>query len=287
MYNAAIFPTTGAPAYNVFAGPGNLENLDMTNIALNNAPDDRDKNNAFGRLVEKAKNSTLHQLDNSTCLESFAQTYQTKYGALYIVTNNVTSNTSSSIVTANPVYQMTGNSSHLAGRGAYPWMCPNGFESNCTSQSGLLRMREWPHIGNWTVNIPSAYGPGIATNYSVDSCLAEPVTQHCRLQYSTELTAIIIALNILKSAVLLYIWLGISNAPLLTIGDAVASFLTRPDVYSQGMCMHFYSHKSVLFASITIDKERESHRNPLPYSEKRKRWGRAASIRRWTFSIAL
>lgn len=43
---------------------------------------------------------------------------------------------------------------------------------------------------------------------------------------------VVIVFNIVKASVLLYMWLRIAEAPLLTIGDAIASFLRRPDPYT-------------------------------------------------------
>ncbi|KAF7516355.1 hypothetical protein PCG10_002299 [Penicillium crustosum] len=48
---------------------------------------------------------------------------------------------------------------------------------------------------------------------------------------------VVITFNLVKSTILCYMWFGMKEAPILTIGDAIASFLRRPDPYTKGGCL--------------------------------------------------
>jgi hypothetical protein len=111
--------------------------------------------------------------------------------------------------------------------------------------------------------------------------------QYFKLQDSFPLTMVVIAFNIVKASVLLYMWHGISEAPLLTIGDAIASFLRRPDPYMRTGCLLAGAEvRSVDWTTSATLKKKVIH-GPKIFDGKRKRWGSAASGRRWTFSVIL
>lgn len=74
--------------------------------------------------------------------------------------------------------------------------------------------------------------------YTVDGCLMFPAEQHCRLMYSPPI-CIVVAVTTLVKVVCMFFAARISRTqpvPLLTLGDAVASFITNPDPTTAGMC---------------------------------------------------
>ena len=62
--------------------------------------------------------------------------------------------------------------------------------------------------------------------------------QHCALQYSLLFTVLAVAANLIKTSILMYMWLGLSNVPLLTIGDAIASFLPCRLLHARSVLSH-------------------------------------------------
>jgi hypothetical protein len=76
-----------------------------------------------------------------------------------------------------------------------------------------------------------------SASFNIQLCLAKPAKQQCGLQYSPPSMIAVIVSNIVKTVILLYIWLGVTKVPILTIRDGIASFLRRSDIYSQGMCL--------------------------------------------------
>ena len=223
-------------------------------------------------LFDAARNGRLTHLDNNDCLGAFGKVFQSTYSKLLLVNEAMRDNNSYNLVTTvnvynPPKYYRDPNSS------PYDWLCPSAkpWERKCGS-SLLSNVRAEIANDNWRVR-------NLA--YKVDSCLAKKAPQYCKLQYSLPLTLIVIGCNIVKSAVLLYIWLGIKKAPILTIGDAVASFLRRPDPHTQGYCLVGY--KTVR----EWDEIQLKTSKPRVFLEQRKQWGSAVSIARWISSILL
>ena len=65
----------------------------------------------------------------------------------------------------------------------------------------------------------------------ISYCLAEKARQHCRISFSMRLMSGVIACNILKIICMGYMVWRLDTCPLVTLGDALASFLERPGEY--------------------------------------------------------
>ncbi|CAP74251.1 Pc14g01100 [Penicillium rubens Wisconsin 54-1255] len=279
FYNSAIYYKTAVPAYEVFAGPGSLHQMDWPDVQLNNIPKTSDQADSLKSLLHAAKNGTLHHLDSASCVAAFAQTYQTSYGKLLLATESAKDNDSYTLVYANPVYQpkyYPGNKAMLP----YPWVCPSdsGSQRVC-SENGSSAVHKWAENKNWTVDVQPGYMT--SASYNIQHCLAEPVPQKCSLQYSPPSMVAVVVANLVKTGILLYIWLGMPRAPLLTVGDGIASFLRRSDPYSLGMCLPsdgsaIYTHP--VYAKLPSLKNRK-FRRPAVYTGKRRLWGSSVSTR--------
>jgi hypothetical protein len=276
-YNSTIYATTAAVAYNVFAGPASLaekstpEVADMTSLV----------ESSFQELYDAAKNGTLEHLDNNDCLDAFAQTYQTTYSNLWVVSNST--NDTYLLVYTNPVYDPA--VIHMAGGtpGPYDWLCPSGLVgSNCDGQA-LSEVRSEIADNDWSVG-DSSYQD---ERYNVQYCMAMRMPQYCKLQYSFPLTMVAIAFNLVKASILLYMWLGIPEAPILTIGDAIASFLRRPDSYTQSGCLFTGAEVRRMGRNASAPPNKELLHGPKLFENKRRRWAEAVSGGRWTFSVIL
>lgn len=279
FYNSAIYYKTAVPAYEVFAGPGSLHQMDWPDVQLNNIPKTSDQAESLKSLLHAAKNGTLHHLDRASCVAAFAQTYQTSYGKLLLATESAKDNDSYTLVYTNPVYQpkyYPGNKAMLP----YPWVCPSDSDSQrVCSENGSSAVHKWAENKNWTVDVQPGYMT--SASYNIQHCLAEPVPQNCSLQYSPPSMVAVVVANLVKTGILLYIWLGMPRAPLLTVGDGIASFLRRSDPYSLGMCLPsdgsaIYTHP--VYAKLPSLKNRK-FRRPAVYTGKRRLWGSSVSTR--------
>jgi hypothetical protein len=104
------------------------------------------------------------------------------------------------------------------------WLCPNNDlkdQRGCDSANLLLEGDEW------TIT-PS--------NISVKACHVLPAPERCKLIYSPTILAVAIGVDAIKLIVMI-IAVRITMEPLATIGDAIASFLERPDIYTEDKCL--------------------------------------------------
>ena len=73
--------------------------------------------------------------------------------------------------------------------------------------------------------------------YPIDYCLSRKRVGNCQLQFSLTIMIIVIICNLTKAVCMLLTLRHRFTTPLLTLGDAVASFLKRPDIYTRNNCL--------------------------------------------------
>ena len=80
--------------------------------------------------------------------------------------------------------------------------------------------------------------PGPYRDYHVSHCLSKDATQRCQLLFSMPVALIVLACNCIKVVCMFLSAKSVHRRDvLLTVGDAVASFLTRPDPTTRGRCL--------------------------------------------------
>jgi len=92
------------------------------------------------------------------------------------------------------------------------------------------------------------------------------------LNFSVPIMAIVIFVNVIKAAMMCIVGLLLKSVPIITLGDAIASFLTRPDVSER------QPNSSV--GEIPQQSENRILVNGKPIKPKRIRMA-AVSNRRW------
>jgi hypothetical protein len=115
-----------------------------------------------------------------------------------------------------------------------------------------------------------------------DHCLSEPTAGECGYNVNIVILVIVVICNLGKVLSMLYVAFYIKDDPIMTVGDAIQSFLYRPDKTTTGMCLA--SKADVVAKSITTIV---SDQEPKPFQPKRLQWRTAASVRRWTLFILL
>lgn len=96
--------------------------------------------------------------------------------------------------------------------------------------------------------------------------LSQHTGQKCKRYFSVHLALVVIIFNAIKALTILAGILELRNDPLLTVGDAVLSFLQTPDPSSRNMCL-------VSQAKIHSSKLRwRELQEPWRYTNKRNRW---------------
>ncbi|GAB7366491.1 hypothetical protein MBLNU230_g8284t1 [Neophaeotheca triangularis] len=102
----------------------------------------------------------------------------------------------------------------------YDWICIDDSNAYACDPSEILSSSE-----PWTVH-----------EKKIDYCLSRLVDGSCKLQFSETIFVVVIVCNAAKVvAMLTALWVGKTPA-LVTLGDAVASYLERPDKLTVGHC---------------------------------------------------
>lgn len=132
-------------------------------------------------------------------------------------------------------------------------------------------------------------GPGGGKGYAVSHCLAEQVEGMCSLHFSLDLAVIVMTFNLIKIFCMTYVAFWIRDSPLITVGDAVDSFLRVPDATSKGSCL--LGREEVVAAwdgyENGYERKLDLHHQPVTYRPKRHKWSSAASGSRWCITLSL
>ena len=116
--------------------------------------------------------------------------------------------------------------------------------------------------GSCTASKAKAQKPWTVSGFEIAYCMSLTIEEKCELRFSVGILSIVIVCNFIKAlCTLLTVW-KMDYPTLVTIGDAINSFLQQPDRAT----VHFKPH---------------------PWVPKRRHWFSAASLSRWVSSNLL
>ncbi|KAK0837876.1 hypothetical protein LTS02_017887 [Friedmanniomyces endolithicus] len=159
------------------------------------------------------------------------------------------------------------------------WICeddPTATLRNCDIA------KQQRNATNWNVK-----------GYRIDYCLSELSSGpgQCRLQFSTTILAVVIVMNICKCLAMVLTLIQNREVALITVGDALASFLKKPDHLTEGRCMLAKIDVEKTLLRSTIPPVSCGQTNPPPpvtYQDAtHRRWFAAVSADRWVFTLGL
>lgn len=223
LYNSAVFPTLCTNEYDVFlvssdflkgASVGSLGNVEYPG---------EDKLNHL-RAYQKNLTS-LEKLENKKCVEVYTAQIVSSHSDLILVSNYA--NVTNSFLGYNhQISQLVVASDNFTYYAAPQWseidflhnksfsICPPSTTEPCsTSFADVSDLQNW-----------------------LQYCLCVPVAEHCKLQFSQVIMIVVIVCNLIKTVCMSTIAWKQDPEPLVTLGDAIASFLDRPDVTTRGNC---------------------------------------------------
>jgi hypothetical protein len=217
-----------------------------------------------GLLDRVQKNtSSFQRLDNSACIKEYATAFEIGRGDAILVSMVHNSNNSLLYTQSPERYRPFGGSSIGAlYTDHFNWICNVSYNAwvmdggnPCTLQSAQ------GYSSNWTVN-----------HFPVEYCLSKVVDDPCQLQFNIFILLVVAICNLLKALVMTWMVLRYNTSGLVTLGDAMASFLDNPDLTTAGICM---------MSSRKIRRGEWKSVRPQLYSGTRKRWWRAVSRTEW------
>ncbi|KAL8976226.1 MAG: hypothetical protein Q9205_007726 [Flavoplaca limonia] len=161
---------------------------------------------------------SLSEMDAKTCAQTLDQSWISEWSALLVVLSyrNAT----------HPLRRFFRPANVLPGSGHNPIECgPNDEQEGGWCDTGLGDNNVADHL----CGVHSSYeGHARACYIPVSHCLAQEVEQHCTLSFHVPIMIAVIICNIVKLGCIVGMIWRTEPTPLITVGDAVASFLDDP-----------------------------------------------------------
>ncbi|KAH9212358.1 hypothetical protein DL95DRAFT_464087 [Leptodontidium sp. 2 PMI_412] len=145
------------------------------------------------------------------------------------------------------------------------WICSrtinDGGHESCSPDSYASSPSSWEVFG-----------------FPIEYCLSERVDSVCSVQFSERIMCVMIAFNVIKVAAMLWVLFRYdAEKILISVGDAVSSFLKYQDPTTTGMCLADKRGMQSFWKSRGLAR---------PFSKRRQHWGSAVSKKRWVFMMA-
>ena len=248
-----------------------MSNSSIEVLGISNAPQSTcyDSFGSAMRARQSFNLGRLQRLSNADCISAYGTGFQSTYGDLILVTN----------VTMPPLcYQYSSLDPEVANLDNSDQPIIDPFSWVCNQSNGIwLNQSTCPSILGATRDNSTNWHP---FDMTVSYCLAAVEKDRCELKISVPLLLFVITFSLVKVAVLGSFLLFFNDTPLLTIGDAVASFLQEEDDTTKSLCL--MGKQDIGWWHI-VGKDRV----PRPYESVRQTWGVAASGSRWMFCVLL
>ena len=226
-YNAAVFTTVQANAYTAFSGPKEFFDGTFEDWELHEA-----QNLSWFRSVKELRSrfndvNLSNKLEPEACAEAYSQQYVSKYGDVLLVEKSRRLSPSSSDLKDLAARLKSRKVSPII-YPSYDWLCSKSATNASSPEECIYSVRNAIATGD-------SWAP---MGKQVLYCRAESTPELCTLSFNTHLAYIVLASNFVK-ALCMFITLRLHNEPaLMTVGDAIESFLNRPDDTTCGLCLH-------------------------------------------------
>jgi hypothetical protein len=222
-------------------------------------------NHTFGSSAHwvhnQYKEGKLEKLNNKDCIAAYAVPILSERRNVVVITENDPRRDSD--IFAGYEAQIP-TEFNRAGPEQFSWLCDKfNIPSNDQCLFHVDHLRR--DATNWTIS------DGAKVKY----CLSQRVPEHCKLQFSVSLMLVVLFICLFKALVMFAVAFFVYETPLMTTGDAIESFMRRPDPYTKNMCL----------ASKRFIQNHPGHWRtsaPAYYNAKPKRWHSAIKTRLFT-----
>lgn len=249
MYNSVVFDTLSAfDEYNVYVVSKDF----LSGAPYTLDPYTRDElPSRLDSLRESNSNNTLKRitLDRKRCILTYGNGFLSKYGDVLAV--STTRNATNSLLDS---YRERPFQGYLDGKRS--WLCSSNDHIlfSCNIEDLANNAQDW-----------------IVSGYPIDHCISQEVDEKCALHFSLPIMLVVIICNLIKTTCMILMVLKEGSQPLVTVGDAIASFLVEPDPATKNLCL----------ADKYFFREESWQARRLMWTPERHRWFEAASGVRW------
>ncbi|KAK1849673.1 hypothetical protein CCHR01_07728 [Colletotrichum chrysophilum] len=253
LFNSVIFASISTNEYSVFVvSEQSVPGRDSTSL-----PDTLDTGLLpRTRYLYSFPNATFEYRDPTACLEDYGTAFQSKRGSLVLVTNSTGINVT--------FVQYGAAGAYVGGvSGSFNWLCKD--DTPCDEK---------------VVNMKEGSIPWKPLGLDVRGCYNKETFEHSKLFFSRAICWVVTILNLAKAILMLFVaYDGVGNTeqPILTVGDAVASYIQIPDWHTRKMCLK---------SKKCFSKENWEP-SPKHFDPTRHRKFSGGSISRWVVCVSL
>ncbi|KAK5047311.1 hypothetical protein LTR84_006833 [Exophiala bonariae] len=283
LFNSSFFSSIASMNYSsVLATPGFLQgdrfDLNSTKYVTGSYGSSAYTEQALTRLQEEVmtNRTQFERLENAACILAYANDLITNRRSVIMVTSDDSPRANGSVLS------FTTGVTAMPQSYSYDWICPLPPAPYYTWQSPYYSCPE--QITRGLID-PEHWTP---FNVTVQYCLSQKVEEQCGFHANIAIIWTVVICNIVK--VLIMVFLAYSRGletPLLTVGDSVASFMTKPDPTTED------SGPTTIRAVKALKTKKGSDPSKIWSSDKlagwqpsnRLRWFHAVSIPRWCFTL--
>ncbi|KAH7551297.1 hypothetical protein BM1_09613 [Bipolaris maydis] len=274
LYNSAVYASISSNSYFAFSVSESFVNsaecincATQPNLYTNLTNDSIFKGYPNGEFPEilhslwsRAQNGSLARLEPAECIDEYATAIQSFRRNVLLVARDedMPPQHENTFINDSYVYDAVAFASIYAknpeqSADAYRWICsglpPKENNDHCTDRISEIRSNTsaWRVGGDGCYSVQDASNPHIWTSgcsdfsdtkkYPVSFCLSETAPSRCKVRFNSTILVIVTVVNFLKAILMFYIVFKPFDQPLLTMGDAVASFLDDPDPSTRDMCL--------------------------------------------------
>ncbi|KAK0653277.1 hypothetical protein DIS24_g6270 [Lasiodiplodia hormozganensis] len=210
------------------------------------------------------------RLENEECISAYAQEFLAGRRNLVLVVDDL-DNTTSSLYELER-YQLMNDYYETINPEPYYWICSHYY--------GYWK-EDYPPCSNTVGSVESDASNWAVYGYRIRYCQSEKVEQKCRLNFNLPVLGIVIVFNAVKLACMTFVAYRMHDRPMITLGDAVSSFLRLPDATTKGMCLATRAH-----FQRCRDWAQEIE-TPMTYRLQKMRWMKTASNKHWLITVSL
>lgn len=219
--------------------------------------------------------SRWQNLTNKECIQAYGQDFISARSDVLAITSDLNASHPLKSVSARAsIAEATDSLGFRDSSGSqYWWLCSGSNHSSCDLDS----LSEYSAIWNISDSVVwgiSGLGPPYGSHLRIKHCLSKTNEEHCRVQLSLIILCIVVSCNFLKKLCMSLLLRHQTSPPLVTIGDAVESFLQDRDPTTENMCLAD-KYDNYTFGARHWDDSTRS------YLKKSHRWFSSASWRHW------
>jgi hypothetical protein len=268
-YNSAIFSTLSAVDYTAFVVTEDFVHGAWWNRTRPGEPSFTTQASSLQQDVGK-----LTRLENVECLQAYGTSmFETDWKNVLVVTSLERNDT------------LMGGFDHSPDSiyNDITWVCNGDPDGSCDIKSLISKATSWTIPG---VADCQHYTDGECDRISapIQYCLAEPFVSDCSVRVNTMILLVVVICNIVKIASLLTTVFSARFEPIITLGDAISSFVQRTDPFTiaAGALSRADVDSAAKRRTFGCDGWASS-----PYQRKTYRWAFAVGVKRWMTTILL